>query len=86
MNVDSGWNFKELVNNLETLKEEYDSYIAFFLSCSNNNVIIDTYVKYVRNKFYSLNLKEWQIDICWEYMNGDKLYGEILKIIRRIDR
>lgn len=86
MNIDSSWNLKELVYNLKALKEEYDIWIAFFLSCHNSQKIMNKYIKYVRDKFYSLNLKEWQIDLCWEFMNDDKPYPELIRVFKRIDK
>ena len=86
MKIDSSWNFKELVYNLKTLRHEYEEWLVFFLSCSSEQKVINKFIKYVRDKFYSLNLKEWQIDVCWEYMNRYKFYSDILKIIKRIDK
>ena len=86
MNIDSSWDFKQLVYNLKMLKREYDFVLAFFLSCNDNVKIVNEYIRYVRDKLYSLNIKEWQIDICWEYMNGDKPYQEVVRIIKKIEK
>lgn len=86
MKIDSSWNFKELVYNLKTLRRQYEEWLVFFLSCSSEQKVINGFIKYVRDKFYSLNLKEWQIDVCWEYMNRYKFYSDILKIVKRIDK
>ncbi len=86
MDIDNSWDCKELVNNLRTLKQDYDEWVVSFLSCKENIKIANQYKKYMRNRFYSLNIKEWQIDMCWEYMNGDKLLQDIIKIIKRIDK
>lgn len=86
MSIDENWTFKELVDNLKALKEEYDTWLALFLSFPNNAKIINKYRRYVRDKFYSLKLKEWQIDVCWEYMNDYRLYIDIVRIIKRIEK
>lgn len=86
MNIDNSWNFKELVYNLKTLKQQYNDWLVFFLSCKDSPITANKYIKYVRDKFYSLNLKEWQIDVCWEYMNNYRFYCDLLKIIKRIDK
>lgn len=86
MNIDSSWNFKQLVDNLQTLKQDYNEWLASFLSCQNSVKIVNQYKKYLRDSFYSLNIKEWQIDMCWEYLNDDKLYFDIVKTMKRMDK
>ena len=86
MRINENWNFRELIDNLETLKKEYDEWLVFFLSCQNNSKVINAYRRYVRDRFYSMNLKEWQIDVCWEYMNDYKEYQDIVRIIKRIEK
>jgi hypothetical protein len=81
MEINSGWNFKELINHLETLKHEYDNVLASFLPFDIKEK--NDYIKSVRNRIYSLKLIEWQKDVCWEYMNGYRLYYDVLKIIKR---
>lgn len=82
MEIDRGWSFKELIYHLETLKQEYDSVLASFLPLQIKERNI--YIKSIRDMFYSINLKEWQINVCWEYMNGYKNYTDVIKIIKRI--
>ena len=86
MEIKSSWDFKELVYNLKALKQEYKVHLALFLSCYDDIKEANKYVKSVRDKFYSLKLKEWQIDICWEYMNDYKMFYEIARIFERIDK
>ena len=86
MDVNSNWDFIELVDNLKMLKHDYNEWLASFLSCPNNTRVVNLYVKFVRNKFYSLGIKEWQIDKCWEYMNDDIEYKDLCHIINRIEK
>ena len=65
--INPEWTFKEVVNNLKALKEEYKGILASF-SCYE----IKERVKFkrnLRNAFYSLNFDEWKKDKIWNYMN-----------------
>lgn len=85
MKINKSWDLRELVYNLRALKQEYEEVLAFFLSCENYKER-NKYIKETRDNFYSLNLKEWQIDLCWEYMNDYKLFPEIISVFKRIDK
>ena len=74
--VNKNWTFEETVKNIETLKSQYSDILASF-SCYE----IKDKVKFKRNlrdSFYSMNLKTWEIDKIWEYMND---YEELSTLI-----
>lgn len=88
MGIDSNWTFKDLVSNIERLKQEYIFFLAFF-STSNkveSNKVSNLYIKDIRDRFYNINIKEWQIDMCWEYMNDYLTYYDLLHVLSRIDK
>lgn len=74
--VNKNWTFEETVKNIEALKSQYCDILASF-SCYE----IKDKVKFKRNlrdSFYSMNLKVWEIDKLWEYMND---YEELSTLI-----
>jgi hypothetical protein len=88
MSIDSNWSFNELICNIERLKQEYIFFLAFF---SSSNKIDDkrrtnTYIKEIRDKFYKINIKEWQIDLCWEFMNDYITYFDLIHVLHKLDK
>ena len=86
MVVKNDWSFKELVDNIKRLKEEYDFFLAFFYFNYETYKKSNEYKKRIRDMFYKVNIKEWQIDLCWEYMNDYRSYYELVEVVRKIDR
>lgn len=86
MIIVKSWSFKELVDNLKMLKQEYDFCLAFFSLQEEGTKERKEYRKKVRDMFYAIELKEWQIDIAWEYMNDYIIYPELIHILRIIDK
>ena len=67
MIINPGWNYKEIVANLRTLKLSYmDRLTSFFYLRDENN-----FIKATRDNLYAMQLEEFQKDRIWEYMNGD---------------
>lgn len=89
MRVNSNWSFSELVMNIERLKKEYIFYLAFF-SCDNDSIesrkLTNLYIKTIRDTFYNFNIKEWQKDLCWEYMNDYVCYYDLIQVSNRLDK
>ena len=89
MIINPNWTFKELSRNLKRLKKEYIFYLAFFSYHEDLVEVLkqaNAYKKNVRTKFYQINIKEWQIDMAWEFMNDYLPYSSIRDTVRRIDR
>lgn len=74
--INTEWTFKEVVDNIKTLKLEYEKILASFSYFELKDKI--NFKHNTRNSFYSMNLKEWEIDKLWEYMNG---YEELRVLI-----
>lgn len=79
--VNKNWTFEEAVKNIEALKSQYCDILASF-SCYE----IKDKVKFKRNlrdSFYSMNLKTWEIDKLWEYMNDYEFLYVLKDIAKR---
>ena len=74
--INPEWTFKEIVDNIKTLKLEYEKVLASFSYFELKDKV--DFERNTRNSFYSMNLKEWEIDKLWEYMNG---YEELRVLI-----
>ena len=88
MIIEKSWTIIDLVKNIKRLKEEYLFYLAFFSSTINEyevRKVTNVYIESVKKKFYELDIKEWQIDKCWEYMNDDICYQDLFYVIKRIE-
>lgn len=66
--INQNWTFEEAVNNLKTLKIEYEGILASFSYFQLHDKV--EFLRKTKNDFYSLKLKEWEINKLWEYMNG----------------
>jgi len=89
MIIDPNWTFSELSKNIKRLKKEYIFYLAFFSYHENDTEKLkreNKYKKATRDMFYAMNLKEWQKDIAWEFMNNYLPYSVIKGTAQRIDR
>lgn len=65
--VNPNWTFEKAVKNIMTLKSQYKEILASFSYYELKDKVI--FRHNTRNSFYSMNLKEWEIDKLWEYMN-----------------
>lgn len=74
--VNKNWTFEEAVKNIMTLKSQYCDILASF-SCYEIKDKVN-FMRSSRNSFYSMNLKVWEIDKLWEYMND---YEELSTLI-----
>lgn len=86
MYINESWSFKEIVDNLKMLRKKYREFLAFFLLCDLEPKIVNIFVKNIRDKIYKLNIKDWQKDMIWEYMNGDRFFRDLRRIYRQIDK
>ena len=74
--VNKNWTFEEAVKNIEALKSQYCDILASFSYYEIKDKV--NFKRNLRNSFYSMNLKLWEIDKLWEYMND---YEEISTLI-----
>lgn len=85
MEVNSEWTLKEITENLERLKKEYVFYLAFFSYFRDDLKDQNEYKRNIKNQFYKLKIREWQIDMCWEYMNDYLPLYVIKGVVERMD-
>lgn len=88
MSIDTNWTFRDLVVNIKRLKEEYVFFLAFFSSFYDieHLKIKNEYIKDIRDRFYSININERQIDVAWEFMNNYVCYHDLLYYLNRLDK
>jgi len=66
--VDPTWTYRQAVSNLKALRLQYREALASFSLWETKEWA--SFIRTTRDKFYTLNLLEWQIDNLWKYMNG----------------
>lgn len=67
MIINPGWDYKEIVANLRTLRFQYEGTLSSFFYLRDEN----NFIKATRDNLYAMQLEEFQKDRIWEYMNGD---------------
>ena len=75
--VNPNWTYRESVKHIRALKGEYQRGISSFSMWQKREWA--NYIRATRNKFYALNLKEWQIDNLWNYMNDNFPYSYLVR-------
>lgn len=78
LKINKNWSFKEIVNNLEALKEEYLDILVFFSSLELREKVV--FMRKTRDAIYSLKFEEQKKDRIWNYFN-DFEYLSTLKSI-----
>lgn len=77
--IDPSWSWKESVEQIEALKDQFDGVLASFLWYElreRNDFIYE-----VRQQIYALKFDEWKREKLWSYLNGfEKL--EVLKKLK----
>lgn len=81
LNINQNWTFKEVVDNLESLKTDYEGILATFSYFDLHEEV--KFRKKTRNKVYSLNLQNWEKDKIWNYMNGFEFLYVLKGIVER---
>lgn len=79
--VNPNWTYRESVEHIRALKDEYQRGISSFSMWQKRewaNFIVET-----RKQFYALNLKEWQIENLWNYMNNNFPYHYLIRSAKR---
>lgn len=78
LKINKNWSFKEIVNNLEALKEEYLDILVLFSSLELHEKVV--FMRKTRDAIYSLKFEEQKKDRIWNYFN-DFEYLSTLKSI-----
>lgn len=78
MEINQDWNFKELVNVLKSLKEQYWEKVRSFSYFDLHEKVV--YMRKFRDDIYKLDFEEWKKDKVWEYINN----YEFLYVLKRL--
>ena len=81
LEISPSWTFEEAIEHLETLKSQYEEILASFSYYQIHEKV--EFLRKVKNDFYSLKLKEWEINKLWEYMNGYEFLYVLRQMIAR---
>ena len=74
--INPSWTFREAVENLKTLRDEYNSSLASFSIFQYKEKA--NYIHSTRDQFYSLEIPEKQIEYLWNRMNEPMLFSQEL--------
>lgn len=78
LNINPNWNFRETVNHLKTLRDDYRRALASFSYFDLHEKVV--FLRNTRDNFYALGFEEWRKDKIWDYMNG----YEFLYVLKRM--
>lgn len=81
LNINSNWTFAEVVDNLWTLRDEYDRLLTFFSYFDLHEKVL--FMRKTRNAFYSLNFEYWKKDKIWNFMNHFEYYSTLKDMVKR---
>ena len=81
MEVNPLWTFKDAISKITAIKQEYLGVLSLF-SCydirEKKRYICDT-----RKTIYSMQMRDWQKDKLWEYMNDDVDFRVLISLRNR---
>lgn len=81
LNINPNWTFAEVVDNLWTLRDEYDRLLTFFSYFDLHEKVL--FMRKTRNAFYSLNFEYWKKDKIWNFMNHFEYYSTLKDMVKR---
>lgn len=84
LDINPNWTFKETVDNLKTLKNDYNIALASFSYFTSKERI--AFLKTTRDSFYALKFERWKKDKIWDYMNGFEFLYVLNGIVKRSER
>lgn len=76
LKIDPNWTYRQVIYHIRALKSQYEGALTLFSSFEPR--LRTNFIYSVRNKFYDLNLIEWQIDNLWRYMNNDMEFNDLI--------
>lgn len=76
LSVDTNINFKEIVDNIEIMRDDYHKMIASFSVFERKKAL--QLMRQFKTKIYSLHFEEYKKDLAWRYMNDEIEYEELL--------
>lgn len=81
LKINYNWSFEEAIEHLEALRSQYEEILASFSYYQIHDKV--EFIRKTKMDFYSLHLKEWEINKLWEYMNGYEFLYVLRQMIAR---
>lgn len=82
LEINPQWSFKELVEHIWTLRDEFDRLLASFSYFDLHEKVM--FLKTTRDTIYSMNFEEWRKDKVWNYFNHYEYYTTLLDMANRM--
>ena len=82
LNIDGNWTFKDIVDNVWALRDEYDRLLMSFSYFELHEKVV--FLKKTRDAIYVLNFEEYKKDKIWDYMNHYEYYTTLRDMAARM--
>ena len=69
LHIDPNWSFKQIIFNLEAIKDEFLGKLSSFSYFKLHDKVL--FLTGIKNQIYSLNIENWQSSKVWEYLNDN---------------
>ena len=76
--IESGWNFNDVVSNIETLKNQYNGFLTSFSVFERKKALL--LMRQFKTKIYSLHFEEYKRNLIWKYINDEIEYEDLLQL------
>lgn len=77
LHIDPSWKFKQIINNLETIKDEFLGKLSSFSYFHLHEKVL--FLRGIKDQIYSLKIENWQCSKIWEYLNDNMELNEFDK-------
>ena len=82
LNIDENWTFKDIVDNVWALRDEYDRLLMSFSYFELHKKVI--FLRHTRDAIYALDFEEWRKDKIWDYMNHYEYFTTLRDMANRM--
>lgn len=79
LKIDKNWTFKNVIENIKTLRSDYERILASFSYFHSHSKIL--FIQQTKKQIYSFNFKEWKKDMIWFYLNNDIDFETLLSVL-----
>lgn len=81
IDINPDWTFKEVVDNIKTIKILYKGVLSSFSHFELKKEI--DFKQQTRDSVYALKMQDWKKGIIWDYMNDYQRYAILLQVAGR---
>lgn len=78
--IDYNWTFKQVVDNIEALKKDYEDFLDAFFCIKPRQP--KSHIRDYRNAIFNLKIEYWQKECIWEVLNDDFSIEELQRIVK----